>query len=355
MDTMGRHPSVILSQLPARARVLILRLRSLGDTVLLTPALAALHKWRPDLRVSVLLEPQFAVILAGNPAVAEVLRLDGSLPTIAAMLKRRYAIAFNQHSGPRSAILTAASGAPVRVCWERRQFRWVYNVEVPDFRHFYGRDHGHAVEHAITQFYWTGLPRGPLPSACVYPQRTALESVAAKLAALGVARDQPYAVLRPGASLATKRWPLERFAELARWLRDTHQLTSIVNLGPGDAEIAAATHEVLSPVAVVVDSLALRELVALIARARLFVGNDSGPTHISSALGRPTVAIFGASNAVNWRPWQPPSRLIRHEAACPHQPAPDEQQDACILCITTEQVADASGTLLAETSQPAPA
>ncbi len=340
-----RDPASLLPNLPQGSRILILRLRSLGDTVLLTPALAALHAWRPDLRLSVLLEPAFASILEGNPAVAETLLLRGSFSAIAMLRHRKFQAAYNQHSGPRSAILTGACGAPARVSWAGRQFSFVYNVEVPGYEVFYGRTDGHTVEHAMTQFYWTGLPQAPIPPARVYPQADAIAAIEHKLAAHGIPSGKPYAVLRPGASAAGKRWPVEQFAALARWLRDEKGFAVVANLGPGDDEVAEDTRRVLGPETVMLDSLDLRELTALLARAELFVGNDSGPTHIAAALARPTVVIFGASNSAHWAPWQAPHRLIQQE------PASGARN---ILAVTQEQVREACDSLLAEIrSQPA--
>jgi heptosyltransferase III len=337
--------------LPEGSRIAVLRLRSLGDTVLLTPALAALHAWRPDLRVSVLLEPPFVAILEGNPAVAEVLPLRGSFQAIRAMRRRKFAVAYNQHSGPRSAILTGACGAPARVSWASRQFSFVYNVEVPAAEFFYGRTQAHTAEHAITPFYWTGLPRGPIPATRVYPQADAVAAVEQKLAARGILPGQPYAVLRPGASAFDKRWPAEHFAWLARWLREQKHLATVVNLGPGDQEISGATRGALAPEDILLDSLDVRELIALIAGAQLFVGNDSGPTHIAAALERPTVVIFGASNTVHWRPWQTSHyRLLQFAGGNPGSNPHGAAGGPCdILGITRESVRDACDSLLDET------
>jgi ADP-heptose:LPS heptosyltransferase len=338
-------PASLLPNLPQGSRILILRLRSLGDTVLLTPALAALHAWRPDLRLSVLLEPAFAPVLEGNPAVTETLVLRGSVAAVAMLRRRKFQAAYNQHSGPRSAILTGLCGAPARVSWAGRQFSFFYNVAVPGYEVFFGRADGHTVEHATTPFYWTGLPRGPIPPAAVYPQPDAVAAIEKKLAEHGIPPDKPYAVLRPGASAAKKRWPVEQFASLARWLREEKGFAVVTNLGPGDGDVAEETRRALAPEAALLDSLDLRELTALLARAELFVGNDSGPTHIAAALARPTIVIFGASNPVHWAPWQAPHRLLQQEGA---------GSVRSIAAITNEQVRTACDNLLAEArSQPA--
>jgi heptosyltransferase-3 len=327
----------LLAALPEDARVLIIRVRPLGDMVLLTPALAALHAWRPDLRLSVLAEPSAAPVLEGNPAVTEILFHREFASTIAAIRKRRFSVVFNQHGGPSSALLTAFSGVPARVCWVRRQFSWAYNVHVDSPAAFYGRDEVHTVEQRMTQFYATGLPQGPIPPAAIYPPAPAYASVSRLLAAQGIPAGAGYAVVRPGATHPAKRWLVENFAAIACWLRQQQGIPTIVNLGPGDEELAAPIHRLCGAEVPVVNGLVLTELMALLAGARLLVGNDCGPTHIAAAARCPIVVMFGASNPVHWRPWGTEYRLLQSEQpATPGLPS-----------IRVEQVQAACAELLA--------
>jgi len=100
-----------LSQLPTGARVLIVRLRSLGDTMLMTPALRLLHDWRPDLRVSVLVEHPWNELLEGNPAIHSVMLLRGKVRTAWRVRRARFGAVVNLHGGPTSAFITRLSGA----------------------------------------------------------------------------------------------------------------------------------------------------------------------------------------------------------------------------------------------------
>src|SRR5262245_42978354 len=166
----------VLHGLPTGARVLFLRLRSLGDVVLLTPALAALRRSRPDLRVTVAVEPRFAAVLEENPAIDDLLLTRSFLETVAEIRRRRFSLVYNQHGGPRSVFYTALSGAPWKVGWESAQYSFLYNVRVPGVETFYGKRPVHTVEHRMTQLYWTGLERGPIPSTKVFPQADAAVS-----------------------------------------------------------------------------------------------------------------------------------------------------------------------------------
>lgn len=344
-----REAPSLLTDLPAGAEVLIIRLRSLGDVVLLTPALSAIHAWRPDLRLNVLVEPFCAPVLEGNPAVAETLLMGGFFSVVRNLKRRHFPVVYNQHAGPTSALLTAAIGAPKRVCWARRQFSFVYNVLVTD-----PGDKIHTVEHRLEQFYATGLPRGPIPPARVYPQPEAGAEIAKKLSDMGISPGAPCAVIHPGGKYFTKRWTVENFVALARWLKKTHGIEPVFSVGINEAEIANELRRLSSREFALMDSLDLRELIALVAGARIFIGNDSGPTHIATATGRPVVAIFGSSSSVHWRPWHTAHRIVQNDFPC--NPCPGDRcyafaEPRCILSITLAQVQAACESLLAETVQ----
>ena len=249
-------------------------------------------------------------MLEGNPDVAEIILSRGFSGTVSEIRRRKFAAVFNQHGGPRSALLTACSGSPVRAGWNGYQYSFAYNLKVPDAREFCGRPFIHAVEHRLSQFYFCGLPRGPVPCTKVFPQADAIVSVAQILAGKGIAPGAPYALLQPGARLPEMRWPAAKFAETARWLRDTCGMASLVNLGPRDKELAREVHREMKGISAIADSLDARQLIALAAGASIFVGNDSGPAHIAAAAGKRCVVIFGATNPAMWHPWQVEHRVV---------------------------------------------
>ena len=351
-------PSRLLADLPPGSKILIVRLRSLGDLVLETPVIAALHDWRPDLQISILAEPRFAAVFEGNPAVCDVILSRGFLETARELRRHRFPVAFNQHGGPRSALLTAASGARTRVGWKGFQFSFLYNVRAPDAMEFYGTPIVHAVEHRISQFYWTGLPRGPIPRARVFPEEDAVASVGRALAGKGIAAGASYAVLQPGARSPKMRWPAAKFAELARWLRSDRGIFSVVNLAGGDAEVAADVRREMRNSSIILEALGVRELIALIAGAKLFVGNDSGPAHLAAASACPAVVIYGPTNPAQWHPWQSEYRAI-HTGAIFNPRRGDqsmaESEPRGIDSITFEEVRRACEELLTAPAAPKPA
>jgi heptosyltransferase III len=342
-------PSSLLPGLPEGSKILIIRLRSLGDLVLETPAIAVLKAWRPDLRISVLVEPRFAAVMEGNPALTEIISSGGLRATSVELRRRKFSVVFNHHGGPRSAMLTGASGSPWRVGWKGYQYSFLYNVQVPDAEQFYARTNVHAIEHRISQLYWTGLPRGPLPPTQVFPQFDAQRSVAQKLAENGIPRERPYAVLQPGARLAAMRWPVGRFAEIARWLKDSRGIASVVNCGAQDEAVAQEVRNEMSDCAVISDQMNIQELIALISGAHLFVGNDSGPAHVASALQRPAVVIFSRTDPAQWRPLHSESRVLSTGARF-NRPRGDKavlsSRPRSISTISVEEVREACAQLL---------
>jgi ADP-heptose:LPS heptosyltransferase len=271
-------PSIV-ERLPSGARVLVVRLRSLGDCVLTTPALSLLHAYRPDLKLGVMVEDRFAQIFEGNPAVAEILP-----PSKAAASGFRAALAVNFHGGSRSTLLTALSLARWRAGFGHYRQRWVYNLSIPRAQEILGEERTvHTAEHLASAMFYLGVPRTEIPRARLFADRHA--------------RRQSYVVIHPLASAETKAWPAARFLEIARWLRDEHGLQPVVIGGPGEDLSAFAELEQMA-------GAALRDVKSLMSGASLMVGNDSGPAHMAAAFAVPVVALYGSSDPVIWAPWR---------------------------------------------------
>jgi len=354
-----------LPALPLGARVLVIRLRSLGDSVLLTPALRALKRWRPDLRVSVLLYRRFAPILASNPDVEEVLELDDVVATPLAAARalgeirwRGFAACFNLHGGTLSALLTRLSGAPHRAGLCQYRFAWVYTLTA-DPRAWFQHERLHGVENQIALFYAAGLPLGDIPPLQLFPQPSARAAVEQELARRGVSRGARYAVLHPVANFFTKEWPFDRYAALARALETEHGLAPVFICGPGESAKLDAVARAYGKALVRVEAPAIPELVALLEGAALFVGNDSGPAHIASALGRPVVVLFGSSDSQAWGPWPRGEGLraiVQNPSPC--NPCRGDRcyafaEPECILSITLDQTRAAVEKMLVNISAPA--
>jgi ADP-heptose:LPS heptosyltransferase len=277
----------VLEKLPPGARVAVLRLRSLGDCVLTTPALDILRRARPDLRVAVVVEDRFRDIFEGNADVDEMLP-----PEPAALRRWRPALCVNFHGGSRSAWMTALSGARYRAGFGHFRHRLVYNLHIPRAQQILGEERTvHTAEHLASAMFWLGAPRGEVPRAQLVSRMT------------GPA--DPVVVIHPVGATPAKTWRAGGFLEVARHLRGS---------GLEVVFIGAATDD-LSPFAgfPALHGRPLSEIRDLLATASLFVGNDSGPAHMAAAFGVPVVAIFGESDPAIWGPWRTACEVVRAE------------------------------------------
>jgi heptosyltransferase-3 len=269
----------VLDRMPAGARVAIIRLRSLGDCVLTTPALSLLKQFRPDLRVAVVVEDIFAPLFAGNPDVDQVFP-----PSAAALARFRPHLALNLHGGATSVRLMLASAAGLRAGFGHFRFQPVYNVRIPRAQEILGVDRTvHTAEHLASAMFYLGVPQAEIPRA--------------RLFAVPSERTRPYAVLHPFASEPTKTWPAENFLAVARHLNANLGIEPLFIGAPTDDLSPFGAHECLQ-------GASLEEVKSLIAGATLFIGNDSGPAHIAAAFGRPVIILWGASDIDNWHPWR---------------------------------------------------
>jgi ADP-heptose:LPS heptosyltransferase len=284
----------LLERLPSGSRIAVIRLRSLGDCVLTTPALALLKTYRPDLGIGVVVENRFRAVFEGIPHVDEILSPAGR-----AVARWHPRMALNFHGGSRSMWLTAASGAEIRAGFAHHAYSFLYTAKIPRAQEILGEDRRvHTAEHMASAMFWMGVPRTAIPRAQLAAQRNAETALPAAA----------YVVFHPFASTPEKTWPAGRFLAVARHLRDKAGLEPVFLAGPADDPGAFAQFRV-------VRNAPLAQVKSLMAGAQLFIGNDSGPAHIAAAFGVPVVVLFGPSDPVNWAPWRTEGHVLTNPDA----------------------------------------
>lgn len=273
----------VLEQLPERARVCIIRLRSLGDCVLTTPALNVLNKTRPDLQVGIAVEDRYSAVFDGDPTVAKVLH-----PTWQAVRRWRPSLCINFHGGSRSQWMTALSGAKWRAGFAHHNITLAYNIRIGRAQQILGVNRTvHTAEHLASAVFAMGAPLQDVPAAHLFAGESPIQG--------------KYAVLHPFASAPDKRWPSERFCEVARYLQ-LWNIKPVFLAGSTDDGSPFSPHQVFQG--------SLAEAKAVISKAAVFIGNDSGPAHIAAAFGIPSVVLFSSSNPAIWGPWRTESEIV---------------------------------------------
>ncbi len=292
--------------------------------VFTTPVVRALKRRFPDARITYLVEAAAEPVVRHNPPITTLrvverprglarIRYDW---TLARDLRRQhFDIAVDLHGGPRAAWLTRASGAPIRIGYDLPGRAWAYTRRVPWTRALVPPRHS-----VLSQ--WDLL--GPLGFDAADPAADAVEMplapdamarVTARLHRAGVPDSAAIAVLHVSAGNPFRRWPADRFAALAAALTTLPEpMHVVITSGPSEAEavdrvtrVARDTPSVAASRIVGCGEFDLSELAALVSRARLYIGGDSGPLHVAATTATPVVALFGPTLPERSLPWRNPA------------------------------------------------
>ena len=220
-------------------RVLVVRLRSIGDSVLTTPSLFALRRFLPQAQIDILLEDWVAPVLAGSDLVDRVITIPRESKAARARIARelratRYDVAYNLHGGTTATLLTRATGARHRVGFEDYQSARLHNHLAPPSLGIWQRPTLHSVEQQLALIGWTGVPVTDRPATRLAVTDKALDSVSEKLRRAGFEhfdKGEPFAVIHPTAAFDTKQWATEKFARVAEELT-ARGLTPIAIVAP---------------------------------------------------------------------------------------------------------------------------
>ena len=345
-------------------KILVVRLRLIGDVVLTTPLLRALRRRYADAQLTYLVEQAAAPIVRGNPHINTLLavpkarglgRLRDDLSIARRLRRERFDITIDLHGGPRAAWFTWASGAPTRIGYNIKGRSWMYS-------HVVQRTADDAPRHSVAN-QWDLL--APLGIGAADPARDPLEmtedpqaaaSVERRLRAAEISGAHLLVVVHVSAGNPFRRWPRESFEALVTTLaRRDPARRIILTSGPADAQvanaIADAARATLGPLAQVVPDLGefdLAELRALIGRAAVYIGGDSGPLHVAATTTTPIVALLGPTLAERSMPWRDPRWFAEAVDAGALECRPCRQRTCapgdfrCLTRITAERVAAAA-------------
>jgi ADP-heptose:LPS heptosyltransferase len=328
-------------------RILSIKPSAVGDVIHTLPVLTKLRRRYPEARIDWVLTPAIAELVGQHPALSNVVLFDrgalardwrdwlaGLWHMLADLWRTRYDLVLDLHGQFRSAILTMATHAPVRLGFDRPHFgprspsdrQLIANA----YRHGWtGTREGawlaytHRIPlprsdvHAIDRYLWLtpilGLDEGP--ADFLVPIPPASESyIDALLSHYGV-RSQSFAVVVPGTIWPTKHWTIEGFAAVARYLRGTGRAVVLAGAAT-ERERCRTVAERAPGVLDFSGQTTLSELAALLRRAEVCVTNDSGSMHLAVALGRPVVSVFGPTDDVWIGPYRRPEAVVRVQKEC---------------------------------------
>jgi lipopolysaccharide heptosyltransferase II len=356
-------------------RVLVVRLRSIGDTVLTTPSLVALRRFLPDAQIDILLEDWVAPVLDGFREVDNVLTVSRTskksrFETARQIRRNKYDVAFNLHGGTTATFFVRVSGARHRVGYSHYSYKFLYNHLLTSSIDFWHRKIIHSAEQQLALLGFTGVPVEDKPKSRLNVTEKALMLLEEKFTAEAQrnAEDsqrfsqrfsanplrlggEKIALLHPVAAFDTKQWATENFARIAEFLSEKGFQVAVVATKK-ESEVLENLKKLANAPILTFDDLSLPEITALASRSSIFVGNDSGIAHIAAAVKTPSVVVFGSSNINHWRPWtDAPNEIVYEKLPC--QPCAgyfckEFDEPRCILSVKKESVIEAIEKVLVD-------
>lgn len=299
-------------------RLLLIRLSSLGDILLMTPLLNLLRAACPQAQIDVLVKAEYRDLLRAHPGIARLLTFDSGqslLSTLRSLRADYYDLAVDLHCTPRSQLLLRGLRAGRKLTYNKRVLRRALLVRL-------GWNTLRRMT-PVSDLYAAPLRRlgltGRLGAPTMHLDPESSEATKAHVArSLPDAPNQPLLAVAPGARWPTKRWPVERFAAVAQKLAREKQAAVVILGGSDEAQLARAVGDKLDvPVVNGAGTLSLMDSATLLSRCRLLISNDSGLMHMATALQVPVVAIFGPTvQEFGFYPFQARSEVVSEPLPC---------------------------------------
>lgn len=351
---------------PDAKNILIIQLGDIGDVVLTTPSFRALKESLPDARVSVLVRKSYGALLEADPYLHEIIEVTKSsgkiaevgrenLRLIRRLRRAKYDLVIDLRTGDRGAILAFFTGAPVKVSrygsekpfWRNRIFtHLVYDPKPAPPPVHPGADQSLRILRAIGIDTEDTAPRLRIPEA-------AIARVRLLLAAESLGEDSRWVTINPFSRWKYKEWGYDKWAEVIGWLREEHGLRSVLVGSREEAEAAAGIVRKCDGWALnLAGKTTLGELAALLSLSSLHLGVDSAAPHIASAVGTPTVTLFGPSD---WRAWMVPDETHRTVTSdhpcvpCHNKGCDGKEISLCMEELGAENVKKAISEVIAAT------
>lgn len=371
-------------------RILVLKTDRIGDITLATPFFRELRKAFPNSRISLLMDSSISPLVELCPHIDEIIRFDQkgwsrnwrwhcflfNLPASLKLWSYRFDLAIRMGwntDRDYSSAIAYLSGARWRLGYTEHM-----QAEKESFNRDYDRFFTnlikascskHEVEHNLHVLEALGWK--PQSDNTELWLSDADEAYAQDLISslVGTAGTRPLVAFCPGASMQRKNWPIERYIELAQWLVREHKARILVVGGKGECALAdRLVQAVPGDVVSIAGKTSIRQCAAVLKRCDLFVGNDTGPTHLATVFGVPILAIFAYpataekyqnSCPLRFKPWQTESRTLQPKQAL--EPCTTnvfgacfEEYPHCILQISVEEAKEALTGLLVHQNESKP-
>lgn len=332
-----------------RPRILLVRLTAVGDVIHGLPVAYALRDRFPQAHLAWAVEGAAGQLLVDHPALDEVIQMprrwyqrpQSILAMRRELLARKFTVTVDLQCLTKSSLVAWLTGAQYRLGVAGRDgrelSRWLNNVLTP----VHAR---HVVDHYLGILQPLGIAMPPARFELAEPAAASAKADD-MLADLHWGRGE-FAVLNAGAGWPSKLWPAGRYGELAQWLLRERGLPSLAMWGtPQERPLAEQMVAASGGAARLAPATSLMELASLLRRAALFVGSDTGPMHLSVAVGTPTISLHGTSRAEWCGAYGSGNRTLQRYYAAGTSRTRRQADNAAMRAISVESVCEACDEL----------
>lgn len=331
-------------------RVLLVKLRYIGDTMSIVPVIENLRRHAPDAEIDVMVNRGTEEVLAYQPGISRIWSYDrGSAKKgfwssivynarwIKGLRERRYHVVVDFTHGDRASFLCFSTGAPYRISYEQSS-----TLSRTLMNRFVSADPSgmHIVDYQLLALKLFGLNEFVRELRVTIPESIRKETDST-LEKLGLTGEGVNAAIHPGARGKLRQWPPERFAEIARRLHSERGARIFLIGGPSEAGLVDSVEGLMGfPAALKSTGLSLLSMASLFSRSHIFLGNDSAPAHLAAAAGCPTLTLFGPTFPRMWRPYSDAGEVIFKNVECCgcRQETCIRPETSCMRLIEVEEV-----------------
>lgn len=301
-------------------KILLIRLRRIGDIMMTTPAAAILREAFPDARITYIVESPYKDLVQGHSLFDRVIVLPRNLNKreffqfVRRIRKEDYDVAIDFHGGPKASLMSFFSRAKLKIGYKIKYKSFVYDIKIPR-----GPEKGyiHSVENHVNlvkalDVSFPSIPRMSFPSLSPLEKQNLHEYL------VGNNLDNKhFIVLHIGAGNEFRFWGKENLTGFIKMITQNLPVTVILVGGKEDSETERALLESCSSAVLsLVGEIDLKQLYGIISKASLFIGPDSGPMHMAAATTTPIVALFGPMVPEIFGPWRARSIILEKDLEC---------------------------------------
>jgi lipopolysaccharide heptosyltransferase II len=317
--------------------ILFLRHDRVGDMVLSTPVFKALKRRFPHARLAVLASEGNWEVIKNNPNIDEIVVFRGLYRFIKEMRTKGFDLTidpFNTYE-LKQGLLSYLSGARYRIGFEGAGREIFFNIKGPTLQ-----PAKHFVEQILELVgYLRCDVNGCEPELFLTDEE--VQWASGFLLNKGIDTSKMTVALHPGGHFETQRWPLERFGRVAEKIAEELKGNVIIFAGPDEKVILDKIKQIFGIDVFIISDIFIRQVMAILSRCDLFLGNNSGPLHIAAALGLPTVSTIGPTVTPLWLPYGRQHIVLRKEFDCSPCNKAVCKNHRCMELITVDDVFEA--------------